>query len=180
MYLDLAHELRVPDTDTDSDMTSFGETTIGSASRILGRVRVLGLEHGRATYPRILLKLGFQFHELSSTTVDSAKHLKGFEMRDLHGELRLGETDGALGLLAWAGPRRHVRSSSSVTEAQIDVACDLDWLRLDRIEAVRAGRDLTLWISLWPTLVGPEGYIDCEVGMLTASFPRDRFLAFSE
>ena len=44
------------------------------------------------------------------------------------------------------------RSQSYPSESQLQLACDLDLGTLKRLETARGGKDLTLWIQLWPRI----------------------------
>ncbi|HEX9728086.1 MAG TPA: hypothetical protein VGA37_06260 [Gemmatimonadales bacterium] len=157
-------------------MTSFGENRLTVYGRIIGQVRVLALDHGSALFPRLSFKLSVTLQEHPNGQFSDGRPIQTFEMRDLHGELRLQETSAALGLLHWAGPRRHVRSAPYVSENQIEVVCELDWTRLERLEDHRAGGEAVLWLALWPLLADGHGFLDCEIPPIRASVPRDHWL----
>jgi hypothetical protein len=157
-------------------MTSFGENTLSVNSRIIGQVRVLDLYPGSALYPRLTIRLGITLHELPEEQFAKNRPIRNFEVRDLHGELRLDESTTALGLLHWAGPRRYVRSAPYISENQIDVVCDLDWHRLERIEERRAGGEAVIWVALWPSLTDAIAFLDCDIHPIRATIPRDRWL----
>ena len=53
----------------------------------------------------------------------------------------------------------------------------MDWPRLETIEEHRAGKETTLWLALWPTLVDAKGFLDCDIRPIRAQVPRDRWIA---
>lgn len=157
-------------------MSSFGETSIGVSHRVVGLVRILNVYHAAALYPRLTFQVGVSLHDNAKELFAPERPIEKFEMRDLHGEIRLEEVSRAIGSLSWIGPRRFVRSAPYPSENQIEVACELDWLRLERLEEYRAGGEATLWFALWPSLVDGKGHLDCEVPPFRAAIPRDHWL----
>lgn len=161
-------------------MTSFGENQLTVYSQIIGHVRVLAVYHGLATFPRLTFRLGITLQERPQDQFNPGRPIQNYEMRDLIGELRLEESSHTLGLLQWTGPRRHVRSAPYVSESQIEVVCELDWQRVERIEEHRAGGEARLWFALWPTLTDATGFLDCDIHAFRADIPRDQWLALLE
>jgi hypothetical protein len=157
-------------------ISSFGENELSVNSRIVGRMRVLDVYQGSALYPRLTFRLGVSLQDHPSDTFSPGRPIKGYEIRDLRGELRLEEGAKALGILEWTGPRRYVRSATHAFESQVELVCDFDWARLETIEEYRAGNQPTLWLALWPTLVDGKGSLDCDIRPVRAQVPRDRWI----
>src|SRR3989442_563572 len=157
-------------------MSSFGENELLVISRIVGRIRVLDLSHASAVFPRLIVRLGIALHEDPKNEFSPGRPIQAFEVRDIHGELRLEEHAKVVGSLHWAGPPHFVRSSSYGAENQIELACDLDSLRIERIERHRAGREALFWLALWPSLVDAHGFLDCNIQPLRAAIPRDKWV----
>jgi len=158
-------------------MSSFGECELLVINRIVGRIRVLDLYHASALFPRIVIRLGVTLHDNPKNEFGPGRPIQAFELRDVRGELRLEENARVVGSLHWAGPPRFVRSSSYGAENQVELACDLDALRLERIEEHRGGSEAMFWLALWPILMDEQGFLDCSVQPLRAAIPRDKWVA---
>ena len=144
-------------------MSSFGESELLVISRIVGRIRILDLYHGLALFPRIIIRLGVTLHDNPKNEFSPGRPIQAFELRDVRGEIRLEEHAKVVGALHWAGPPRFVRSSSYGAENQVELACDLDALRVERIEEHRVGREAVFgWLSGRPLWMS--------TGFLTAAF----------
>lgn len=115
-------------------------------------------------------------HDDPKNEFGPGRPIQAFEVRDMRGELRLDEHANSVGYLHWAGQRHFVRSSSYGSENQIDLVCDLDALRIERIEEHRAGREAVFWLALWPSLVDNRGFLDSSVQTIRASIPRDKWV----
>ena len=146
-------------------------------SQIVGQARVLAVWHAPALFPRITFRLGVTLHERPADHFTTGRPIQNYEMRDLAGELRLEEISHVVGSLQWAGPRRNVRSAPYASENQIDLVCDLDWSRLERIEERRAGGEAKFFVVLWPSLADGTGSLDCDAPAFRADIPRDQWLA---
>jgi hypothetical protein len=157
-------------------MTSFGENELQVGSRLVGRVRVLGILPGTAVFPRIVIRLGVTLHDSPKNEFAPGRPVEAFEVRDLQGELRLAEGGMAVASLHWIGHRRHVRSSSYGSENEVSLTCDLDPFRLERLEEHRAGGEIAFWLALWPTLVDAIGFLDSEIRPLRFVIPRETWL----
>jgi hypothetical protein len=161
-------------------MTSFGETDLLLGNRIAGKVRVLGVHHGQALFPRLAFGLGIALHDFPATAFPSSDPLEGYEIRGLGGELRLDENARAVGALTWIGGRQNIRSSRHGSENQIVLACDLDWPRFEAIEENRSGNEAIFWLCLWPTVVKGAEYLDSEVRTFRVQVPRETWLKYIE
>jgi len=157
-------------------MSSFGEKELIVNSRIVGRIRILGIYAGQAVFPRLTFRLGVSLQDTPTELFAPGRPIQAYEIRDMRGELRLEENAKALGLIHWAGSRRYVRSSAGAYENQVEVVCDLDWIRIETFEDHRAGSEPVLWVALWPSLVDAHGFLDCDIGPIKAAVPRDNWL----
>jgi len=124
-----------------------------------------------------MFRLGITLHESPKDLFAPNRPIQGFEVRDLRGEVRLDEHQNVLGNLVWIGPRRYVRSTSYGSENYVETVCDLDRIRLERLEQYRAGREPILWLALWPTLVDGHGFLDCDINPIRATVPRDKWVS---
>lgn len=157
-------------------MASFGECSIQVYGRTVGHLSVKDVCPGAAEYPRLVFRLGVQLQEHPTNEFSPGRPLVEFELRDLRGELRLEENSRALGLVQWTGPRWHVRSAKYVSAGDLEVVCDLDHARLERLESHRNGGEAIMYLAFWPTLVDRQGFLDAEMGATRISVPRDRWL----
>ncbi len=144
-------------------------------SRIVGRVRVLDVASAPAIFPRLVIRLGATLHDSPKNDFAPGRPIEAFEVRDLQGELRLGERGMAVASLHWAGHRRFVRSSSYGGENEISLSCDLDPFRLERLEEYRAGGEALFSLALWPTLVDAHGFLG-DIHLLRLVIPRDKWV----
>jgi hypothetical protein len=158
-------------------MSSFGENDLLVNSRVVGRIRVLEVHAGSALFHRLILRLGVVLQETAEAEFESGRPVKGFEMRDLMGQLQLEENALTVGRLEWLGPRRNVRSSGHFSENQVEAICDLDTVRLEGLESRRAGREPIFWLALWPTLVDSQGFLNCDIRPIRAAIPRDNWVS---
>ncbi len=159
-------------------MSSYGEAEITVSARLVGKMRLLSIYPASAVYPRLGMGLGCTLHDNPTAEFAEGRPIEAFELRELAGELRLTEKGDTIGPIVWAGPRRYVRSSSYGSENQLDLMCDLDALRLERIEEHRDGGEPVLWLVLWPTLADQHGFLDADLHPIQVRIPRDRWLEF--
>ncbi len=160
-------------------MASLGESEVIIQSRICGRMGVASLGQDPAVFPRLRIALRVALHEVKEG-MPGAPTATAFELRDLAGELRLSQDADAVGNVVWQGQRRHVRSNDYGGDTQLTLTCDLDAVRIERIEQRRAGAPLRLWLALWPTLVANGAFLDADVRPISVDVPRDVWLAFLE
>lgn len=157
-------------------MSSLGERELVVNSRNIGRIRILTINTGQAVFPRLTFRIGVSLQDTPTDFFAPGRPIQAYEIRDIRGELRLEENIKALGLIHWAGSRRYVRSSANAYENQIEVVCDLDWIRVETLEDHRAGKEPVLWLVFWPTLVDAQGFLDCDIGPIKVVVPRDNWL----
>jgi len=153
---------------------SYGEQVISVNATIIGRVRVLQMQSASPIYPRLGILLGVTLGKPGSSPFN-ASIPDAFELRDLRGELRLQEHGGTVASIEWAGPRRFVRSDGH--EHRIETVCELDRMRVERIEELRNGSAPTFHLQLWPTLVASGEWLDSETTVVLATVPRDTWVA---
>lgn len=159
-------------------MPSFGECQLLIENWVIGEVTIQDVFHGAAVFPRVCFRLGISLHELPHQRLHDAEPVASFYITELRGELRLDEKGPALGLLERIGTRSIIRSAAHRIDCHIEIACELDWARLDAIEEWRAGGELALWLVLWPSMANKEGYLSCSVLPIRAVIPRQRWLDF--
>lgn len=156
-------------------MPSFGESHILVTSRHVGIASVADILPATAAFPRLDVHLGMLLQDNPDALFEADRPVVRFELRDIRGDLALA--DGvALGALNWAGPRRFVRSAAYPSENRIVLNCDLDAGRIARIEESRAGKEATFALSLWPTLVDAQGYLDATIEPIRFTVPRDKWI----
>lgn len=159
-------------------MTSFGYGDVSIDDRNAGRVQVIDLSPAHGLRPRLVLRLDWT---LVDRVDGHGSRFSGMHLRDVVGELRLAEHGLAVGLLAWVGqPRRpRIRSSLQGTGGQTELACDLDWARLEAIERQRAGRPPTFFLQIWPTLITEEAgvWLEAQILPFRIDIPRDVWTA---
>lgn len=160
-------------------MASLGESEVIIQSRICGRIGVTSLGQDPAVFPRLRIALRVALHEVKEG-IPGAPTATAFELRDLTGELRLSQDADAVGNVVWKGQRRHVRSNDYGGDTQLTLTCDLDAVRIERIEQRRVGAPLRLWLAVWPTLVADGAFLDADVRPIAIDVPRDVWLAFLE
>src|SRR5438067_398839 len=114
-------------------MSSFGENDVLVGARIVGRIRVLEVFQGSALFPRLVIRLGVTLHDSPKNEFGPGRPIQAFELRDLDGDLRLEEHGKTASYLQWSGQRRFVRSSSHASESQLELGCDLDAFRIEKI-----------------------------------------------
>jgi ABC-type Fe3+/spermidine/putrescine transport system ATPase subunit len=159
-------------------VTSFGEGDITVNGIHVGKVRIQSVYQGQALFPRLTVRLGVVLLETPTRGLGPGRPLENFELRGVDGELRLDQHSKALGSLHLTGAQRSVQSSAQAFETQLEVACDLDWQRLEMLEEHRAGREPVLWIALWASLVDQKGAVDTRIDPIQTIVPRDRWLEF--
>ena len=108
-------------------MPSFGESDIMMGVYRVGTLRLQSLRSGSAVYPRLMITAGCALQDVPK------EHPGTLELVDLTGEVRLQESQDAIGSLQWLGPRKHIRSSQWLSEDQLHLYLDLDHSRLEYI-----------------------------------------------
>jgi hypothetical protein len=101
-----------------------------------------------------------------------------FELLELKGALRTAETGPVVGSVHWAERPRRLHVFSFPNEQHLKLICDLDHLRIERIEALRGSKPPTLWLQLWPTLLRDGELLEGEVRAISLQIPRDAWLEF--
>jgi hypothetical protein len=163
-------------------MQSFGEQRVSVDDFSSGTVRVLGIYADSALYPRLALRLGWVLRDVLPTDEGSYQRagLADYRMVSLAGELRVGE--GGMGPIVgqlWPAQRIvDVRSSPGHGEDQMIMACDLDLVRLERIEELRKGQPAEFSINLWPTIIRAGARTRAFIEPLNFRLPRDIWLEF--
>jgi hypothetical protein len=158
-------------------MSTFGEDPITVNGRLVGKLRLLGLYTPKALFPRIVFRVGVSLQDSVKDEFSPGRSIEKFEMRALSGEWRLSEHDQTIGRLYWIGHHRHVRSASYPSEANVEVACDLDEALVEQIEERRDGGEPNFWVAFWPSLVDASGYLDTDSRPFRIQIPRDQWLA---
>lgn len=156
-------------------MSSFGENHIVAGGKLIGQIRLQAAQAEPAVFPRLLLRFGIELRELPNEVFEINRPVESIELRDLPGIVRIGEHGKVLGGLIWTGNRNRVRSGKSIGESQVQLACDLDWGRLEQFEAVRNGGDAVLWIELWPSLWDAQGALAVDVRQFRTSLPHSEW-----
>ena len=155
---------------------SYGENILEVNRQWNGKARVLGVRGQGSLYPRLLLSIGWTLQPIELREGEKAE-THALELRQYTGELRLSEREDPLGIIHWAEPRNRAISSVYTNEGPTTAVCELDWLRLSRLEARRAGNALTLWVELAPTVVTESGrQVHAEIRPFSAQIPRDDWL----
>lgn len=157
-------------------MPSYGEASVMIENILVGSVQAGGLYAAPALYPRLGLRLDLALRH--PVDLSHAEPVGEYWMADLAGALRLGRDGPVIGPLDWMGPRHWVGSRDSGGRTQIEVLCDLDSARLERIERHRAGSPLQLSADLWPTLVAGGSRLTASVERLEMKIPQDDWLGF--
>jgi hypothetical protein len=161
-------------------MESFGEAEVLIESTIVGKVRVQHLSALDALRPRIGLRVGVDLNPISGSLYSGQEPPKQYWLTDLGGDLRISEKGPSIGILQWVGPHREVRALPYPSESQIQLACDVDPWTLERLEMLRGGQDLALWVDLWPRLEHREGYLSASIRGFRLAAPRVDWLRFLE
>jgi hypothetical protein len=161
-------------------MQSIGEAEIMIESTIVGKVRVQHLSALDALRPRIGLLVGVDLNPITGSLHSGEGRPDQYWLTDLGGDLRLNEKGPSIGIVQWIGMRRAVRALPYTSESQLQLACDLDPWTLERLEHQRDGKDLALWIELWPRLEHPGGYLSASIRGFRLSVPRSDWLRFLE
>lgn len=159
-------------------MASFGEQTLIVNARICGTLRVLGLSPLPALYPRLGLLVGCTLTEVDESVHGLGGPLKDLELLSLSGELRVHEHGPAIGILQWVGQNHRCRSAPFASEDQLQLACDLDPWRLERIEKSRNGAAPFFWLQLWPVIIMAGQRVHATAQPIRMEVPRDRWLEF--
>lgn len=157
-------------------MTNYGQQRISIDSQTVGSVRITSLTHAPALAPRLC------FHTAWTLTPYRPRPQPGdprvdFRVTAIEGELRTGESGPAVGLLFQLGERQSLRSLDYADEQHSELIVDLDWFRFERLEELRQGGPLQVWIKLWPRAEAPGQLMDMRVDAFTVRIPREDWLA---
>lgn len=158
-------------------MSSIGESDIVSASRHVGKLRVLSIYADSAIYPRLGISLGCTLFEVPESR-SSPEGLPPVELRGISGELRLEEHGPIVGSVLWSDKPRRVRSSAHPYEHHLKLTCDLDHIRIERIENLRGDKSPGLALNLWPVLVRGGEDLDADARPIRLRIPREEWLEF--
>lgn len=155
--------------------TNYGQQRITIDSQQVGSVRVTGVTYAPALAPR------FRFHSNWTLTHYRPGPRPGderieFRVTGIEGELRTAEREPAVGLLFQLGERQGLRSRDYADEQDCELIIDLDWFRFERLEALRQGGPLQLWIKLWPTVRCPDQLLTMRVEPFAIRIPREDWL----
>lgn len=161
-------------------MESIGEAEVLIGSTIVGKVRVQHLSALDALRPRIGLRVGVDLNPIHGSLYSGQEPPNPYWLTELSGDLRVGEKGPSIGILQWVGPPREVRALPYPSESQIQLACDVDPWTLERLETLRGGQDLALWVDLWPRLEHREGYLSASIRGFRIAVPRADWLCFLE
>lgn len=157
---------------------SIGGSEVVIESTIVGRARVRQILALDALRPRIGLKIGL---DLDIPAPRDGRVLpESYRLIDLSGDLRLGEKGSSIGILHWVGVRGDVRALPYPSEFDIQLACDLDFWTLERLEIERDGGELALWVDLWPRLDHDGGHLLASIRGFRITVPRVDWLRFLE
>lgn len=159
-------------------MASLGESDLMSSSRTIGKTRALFIFADSAIYPRLGIQLGCTLYESTSTLSANEPPFVGYELRDLAGELRLAESGPVVGTIHWSDRHRRVRSSDHPYEQSLKLTCDLDHLRLERLDEPRGSKAPTLWLQLWPRLARDGHILESEVRAFSLGISQEQWLDF--
>lgn len=151
-------------------LSSYGEARILHTSRHIGRVRLKSITALPALGPRLSFRFGFQLHEQGARP-SGAEALRDYRLTDLTGDVRLKENGPYVASLEWSGTRGHVRSTDYGDESDIQLTCDLDWQRLEALERHRSGKQLELWVALWPRLERDGSLLEASIDPFRAQVP---------
>ncbi|TAK81056.1 MAG: hypothetical protein EPO20_26690 [Betaproteobacteria bacterium] len=157
--------------------TSFGEKEIVCNSYIIGKVTVRALHAAQAIFPRLAIMMEISLLDVSDE--EPAPIKTPYFMADLTGELRLKETQDVVAPLFWSGAKRFVKSSKRGSEAQVIMACDLDFQRIELVERWREGKPPIFWLQLWPTLIANGERLDhTQISAFQLRVTREAWLDF--
>lgn len=142
---------------------------------IVSDFSVLGVYAAPALLPRLGFRMACRLNEINANEF----RLDSYQLIDLNGELHLGGSGAVVGPVHWT-KRGHqqLRSLPSSSDQQFDLACDLDPLRLERLEAERNGDLLSLSLQLWPRIFDGDRFYALRVDPIRFSMPRDQWLEF--
>lgn len=155
-------------------MSSFGEANIMLEIYNMGTVRVLALHSVTKLYPRLGVRLGITLRD----GPEQSGCRGTLTLTGITGELRLQRDSDAFGVLHWMEHRQTLRSSPHGIEEQVELVCELDPWRVERIERHRDGKEPLLWMQLWPQALGNEGYVQMNIDLVLVTPPRDRWIEF--
>ena len=140
------------------------------------KVKILDVVAGQAKYPRRVFNIEYVLTETDGTGYP----LKGYEMIDLSGELRLSEHRDTVGTFAWIGQRHQYRSGTQPQGSRINLYCGLDPWRIEKIEQHRDGQEPSFWLELWPTLAGEDYFTNIQTRPARITVPRDKWIKILE
>jgi hypothetical protein len=122
--------------------------------------------------------IGCTLSEVNESMRGLGGPLRDLELVALSGELRVQEQGPAVGFLQWVGHNHRCQSAPSSSEYQLQLACDMDPWRLERIEHDRNGVAPVLWLQLWPVILMAGRRVHATVPPIRMEIPRDRWLEF--
>lgn len=159
-------------------MVSFGTGEFMHESISVGKIEVIAVRGIKAAGPRLLLQIK---HELRPSPVQFFEPpwkgpVGNYEVLDLSGELRLGNNGPSLGLLAWVERRGYCRSFEPRGDGQVQLVCDLDWPRVERLEEYRNGREILFTVELWPLVLAKGHMLGVHVPPFSVRIERDSWV----
>lgn len=161
---------------------SYGEERLEVDGFSSGTVRVLGIYSDSALYPRLVIRLGWSLREIPpSDGPFRTEGLRDYQIVNVTGELRLGYGGGSAPLVGRLWPTQgtiEIRSSQYHSEDQIQLACDLDLNRLEKIEEHRNGQPARFSLILWPVITRTGQRVRTQMHSLAFEIPRDEWLEF--
>jgi hypothetical protein len=160
-------------------VSSYGEADLIHVSHLIGRVRLKYVTALPALGPRLGFTLGIQLHDQAAEP-PASNELVDFRLTDLNGDARLNEHGPFVGSLLWSGKRGQVRSSNYGHESDVELTCELDWHRLEALERRRQGKQLELWLALWPRLEMDTRLIDVAIRSFPVRIPAEAWVAVLE
>jgi hypothetical protein len=160
-------------------VSSIGEADLIFNSRGIGKIRALYIFPDSALYPRLGIQISVSLYETGNTPQPaSGTRPVGYELLALTGELRVSEHGPVIGTVHWAERPRPLQTFSFPTDHQLKLICDLDHLRIERIEVLRAGKAPSLSLQLWPTLLRGGELLDGQIRPISLQVARDSWLEF--
>lgn len=143
--------------------------------RHVGRLAVVGVRAATALFPRLTFDFGVLLQESPGDSFEEGRPIQQFQLADLEGELFLANGQ-LVGSLRWCGPRSHARATTYPAETRIALVCDLDAMRVARVEEARAGADATFRAAFWLSLQDTKGDIAATLDAIHITIPREEWL----
>lgn len=124
--------------------------------RECGSVKLSGLSAERGVFPRLHLQFGVTAFEREADH-DKAPHLKGYDLRNFRGELRLQIHGDAFAPLEISQrPSRIYSLHNPSTDQYLSMTASIAPWALERVEDWRKGKEPTFHIQLWMTADSKE------------------------